>query len=931
MKEGALPIVEVLVGNRKMRALVDTGCTDSIIRPGLVTPDGQSPCVVAFDGRRVPCHGRAVVSLIVQQSEIQVDIIVSPTMLPGIDLVLGIDAIQQLGGMSLCNEKVYFGGGTCAAGVSMNEEESLVVEDKDFRAVFDGSVWTVRWKWKNDLVPSLKNRIACYESSLKGNKCDFENEVERWIAEGILKPWKGDDLGLLPLMAVQQENKGKVRPVFDFRELNKSVECHTGDDVMDVCAERLREWRQVAGETVILDLKAAYLQLMVHPSLWRFQLVEFKGVRYCLTRLGFGLSSAPKIMTLILRKVLSLEDDVRRGTSSFIDDILVDVSKVSAKKVRDHLGKYGLITKSPQSLEGGASLGLKIVKGVQGELTFGRGNVLPEELPVRLTRRELFSLCGKMLGHYPVAGWLRLACSYVKRIATGDLWDQDVGEQARRVVGEILDLVKREDPVHGLWRIPNSKEGVVWCDASNVGLGAVVEVGGAVAEDVAWLRKKSDFNHINVAELDAVVKGLNLAIKWGLTKIQVVTDSGTVFGWLNSTLTGQKNIRTKGAAELIIKRRLGVVRNLVEELDLKVETKLVPSGENKADALTRVRAAWLEMGKKVEQGVTCCVVTAVPEAKQAHNLHHLGVDRSYYLAQKLWPDISKGEIQRVVRECTQCQSIDPAPSVHHPGHLSVTRNWVRAALDITHYCNVPYLTLVDCGPSRFAIWRRLRSEGAEEVHHVVQQIFRERGPVEELIMDNAATFKSDLFQQLLAWWQVVPFFRAAFRPSGNGIVERQNRTVKRIAERAGIDPEEAAFWYNISPRSGQKKESVPQDQIFKYTWRQPGEVPDGQHRKCSKVAVGDEVWVKPPRARCTSHWRRGTITGINSDNNVSVDGLPRHILDIRPVVHSALEESGGEESVVEELDVLVPEGAEAETARYPSWVRRPPDWLADYV
>lgn len=37
-----------------------------------------------------------------------------------------------------------------------------------------------------------------------------------------------------------------------------------------------------------------------------------------------------------------------------------------------------------------------------------------------------------------------------------------------------------------------------------------------MAEDVAWLQKKNDFNPIKVAELDAMVKGANLTLKWGL-------------------------------------------------------------------------------------------------------------------------------------------------------------------------------------------------------------------------------------------------------------------------------------------------------------------------------------------------------------------------------------------------------------------------------
>ena len=43
------------------------------------------------------------------------------------------------------------------------------------------------------------------------------------------------------------------------------------------------------------------------------------------------------------------------------------------------------------------------------------------------------------------------------------------------------------------------------------------------------------------------------------------------------------------------------------------------------------------------------------------------------------------------------------------------------------------------------------------------------------------------------------------------------------------------------------------------------------------------MWVKPPNGRCTTLWRRGVVTEVNSRNNVSLEGLPRHILDIRPV------------------------------------------------
>ena len=107
--------------------------------------------------------------------------------------------------------------------------------------------------------------------------------------------------GILPLMAGEQQTKSKVRPVFDFRELNEFVECHTGDNVADVCGDVLREWRRMDGQISLVDLKSAYLQVRVAKELWQYQLVRYKEETYCLTGLGFWLSPAPRIMASILK------------------------------------------------------------------------------------------------------------------------------------------------------------------------------------------------------------------------------------------------------------------------------------------------------------------------------------------------------------------------------------------------------------------------------------------------------------------------------------------------------------------------------------------------------------------------------------------------------------------------------------------------------
>ena len=80
----------------------------------------------------------------------------------------------------------------------------------------------------------------------------------------------------------------------------------------------------------------------------------------------------------------------------------------------------------------------------------------------------------------------------------------------------MLDLLTRldaEDPGKGMFHVAPCKKGHVWCDDSSLALGVAVKMGDQIVEDAAWLRKRDDSSHINVAELDAVVKGMSLALK----------------------------------------------------------------------------------------------------------------------------------------------------------------------------------------------------------------------------------------------------------------------------------------------------------------------------------------------------------------------------------------------------------------------------------
>ena len=156
-----------------------------------------------------------------------------------------------------------------------------------------------------------------------------------------------------------------------------------------------------------------------------------------------------------------------------------------------------------------------------------------------------------MVGHYPIAGWLRIACSFIKQKATGTKWEDYIGLEAEMLLKDLMNCIKKQDPVGGIWCVDNeSKKATVLADASSIAIGACVEIGNDIVEDAAWLRKTDDGNHINVAELEAVIKGISLGLKWCVNEIDLMTDSATVYGWLVAMLDKSHRIKTKSASAM---------------------------------------------------------------------------------------------------------------------------------------------------------------------------------------------------------------------------------------------------------------------------------------------------------------------------------------------------------------------------------------------
>src|SRR5678815_4887194 len=159
-----LAIIMVEINGKLCRGFVDSGCNKSLVCDNLCDGNKDNSIVKTFNGDIVKCQGKEVVNMKIVGKIIQVEMIVVEKLLDGVDAIIGLDIIFELGGVSLSREKITFGIEKLQnlnVNVATMANKKLSIEDKDFCAKFDGERWIMRWKWKEN-VPKLTNQIGIY-------------------------------------------------------------------------------------------------------------------------------------------------------------------------------------------------------------------------------------------------------------------------------------------------------------------------------------------------------------------------------------------------------------------------------------------------------------------------------------------------------------------------------------------------------------------------------------------------------------------------------------------------------------------------------------------------------------------------------------------------------------------------------------------------
>ena len=88
------------------------------------------------------------------------------------------------------------------------------------------------------------------------------------------------------------------------------------------------------------------------------------------------------------------------------------------------------------------------------------------------------------------------------------------------------------------------------------------------------------------------------------------------------------------------------------------------------------------MDETATHDLVCCV--SIDALVREHEKHHFGVERTLYLARKWDSLVSRQDVERVVRECKECNNIDPWSMRVPTGELGVRETWMRVSMDVVH-------------------------------------------------------------------------------------------------------------------------------------------------------------------------------------------------------------------------------------------------------
>ena len=344
----------------------------------------------------------------------------------------------------------------------------------------------------------------------------MQEEIEKLLLKGaiqLVSPSNGQFVSRLFLVP---KKTGDLRPVIYLRPLNKFIiRKHFKMENLQNVTQLVRKGDYM----VTIDLKDAYFSIPIHQSHRKFLRFSWRNQLFQFAALPFGLTSAPRVFTKVLKPVIASMRQRGIRCLIYIDDLIIVASSkmecneqaVFAVQLLTDLGfnvnmeKSNLVPKTRVEFLG------FVLDSIRMELFLPekkKENILQRIRNLLMSRQILVRQVSSMVGLMQSAKWAVMPAVIYYRFLQRDLnsaleetgrdYDSSImlSQEARQ---ELKMWLTNLEMWHGRAMVMSRPSLIIQTDASLLGWGAVCLNTGKEANGL-WSREETML-HINVLEL----------------------------------------------------------------------------------------------------------------------------------------------------------------------------------------------------------------------------------------------------------------------------------------------------------------------------------------------------------------------------------------------------------------------------------------------
>lgn len=788
----------IKVGNKKLRGLIDSGSSASLIRKKNVDPrwikHGNRSFLTA-NKSILKAHGKIDAVVTIDNREIPYEFFVVDELSE--DAIIGIDFISKYKiSMDFAGRKATIN--SIKHTDLTNDFKDILVNNLENAGEAKVEPIEIRVKEKTEPV---------YQHNYKMSEAEWEvveREINKMMESGVIEevdPTLTEKSWNSPIILIKKPDNS-WRFCIDFRKLNNVTikepsHLPSVEDILDDVSNSKYFSK--------LDLVSGYWQFLVKEESRKFLRFETRDKQYQFKVMPFGITNAPAIFQRTMKRILG---DIR-GCLVLIDDIIIfsetrDDNIRICKNVLSRLRQFNLKVKISKCVWMSESLNLF-------GFTIGNGKLGIEEKRVdainKIKKPETIKELQSFLG----------VCNYFRRLIKNYAEMETKIRSSINKDGKIEWTKEAED---GFYQLRNKLKCLpmtygydpklpttLQCDASNNSIGAVLmQKHGDLEVPIYYYSKmltRSEKNYsITEKELLAVYKSI-IKLRhflYGL-KFIIKTDHKPLVSILKYP-TANMNIKW--------------VRRLLKISEMEFDVCYIKGKDNViADTLSRINYIsvkapnlieaqsmdkdinyFMERDKRViyKNGIAYIRIVNKGDLlllpKEYHyeilmTAHgnengHFGIRKTIdIITQKFFWKGIYNDIKQFIKTCEYClKNKKQKNSYNIPMHLEKRDIWTDLAIDIIGPMeNVFALVVIDMFSKyvRVVILERIISS---EIIKSLEKIFKENGYPKSILTDNGSQLVSREIEDWMVRNNIIHKKTSIYNPQGNGIVERVNKTIK---------------------------------------------------------------------------------------------------------------------------------------------------------